>query len=84
MGDLKDRLDAAKTEVVRLERQAAFATCVELGHRWKFIGCSLCCCEDGYCSVPVHECEACRDCDYGDNPEATKIRARCAERVDNG
>ena len=32
----------------------------------------------GGCSVPVHECPECGDCDYGDNEEANEKRAECA------
>jgi hypothetical protein len=56
--------------------------CAVLGHRWVFIGCGGCGCEDRHgCSIPVHEC-ACGDCDYGDNAEADEIRARCEARRD--
>lgn len=78
MATLAERLETARAEVALLERQAAAATCAEVGHRWKCLGGANCGCPDGSCSVPVHECEACKDCDYGDNPEAAEVRARCA------
>jgi hypothetical protein len=58
--------------------------CAVLGHKWVFRGCAG---RErpngGYYSVPVHECEACGDCDYGDNPEADEIAALVqAEDVD--
>lgn len=61
--------------------------CSVLGHKWAFRGGRNCGCEgdgpDGYwhgrCSVPVYECEACGDCDYGDNAEAAEAQARCKE-----
>lgn len=56
--------------------------CVVLGHRWVFRGGCACCCEDGSCSLPVNECEACGDCDYGDNAEATAIFVKCKETRD--
>ena len=67
-----------------LERLAAEAVvlaggehpCGVLGHKWVFVGGANCGCEDGGCSVPVHECH-CGDCDYGDNAEADEIRKRC-------
>lgn len=52
--------------------------CHILGHRWHFVGCTNCGChKDAACSVPVHECVGCGDCDYGDNTEADETRARC-------
>jgi hypothetical protein len=30
--------------------------------------------------VPVHACEVCGDCDYGENAEAVAVRAECIER----
>jgi hypothetical protein len=50
--------------------------CAVLGHKWVFMGGASRSLEGGgYCSVPVYECEACGDCDYGDNPEAAAIMA---------
>jgi len=74
---LLSRLEAARSEVARLERKAAQATCAEVGHRWKHIGGANCGCPDGCCSVPVHECASCGACDYGENEEAADMRARC-------
>jgi hypothetical protein len=34
---------------------------------------------DCSCSVPVHECAVCGDCDYGDNPEADQTVRRCLQ-----
>ena len=51
--------------------------CSILGHKWVFRGGMNCGCESGSCSLPVHECEACGDCDYGDNDDAKEIRAEC-------
>ena len=51
--------------------------CRILGHKWKFIGGSNCGCPDGNCSIPVHECAACGDVDYGQNQEADDIRIQC-------
>lgn len=78
MSDLNIQLSDAKAAVSRLERQIAAASCAEVGHRWKSIGGANCGCEDGECSVPVHECEVCGDSDYGDNEWAAKVRAECA------
>jgi hypothetical protein len=52
--------------------------CASLGHIWEFSGGANCGCNGGSCSVPVHECAACGDCDYGDNAEADQCRAECA------
>lgn len=55
--------------------------CSILGHKWVMRGGASCCCPDGGgCSIPVHECVACGECDYGDTEEAVKIRARCVEK----
>lgn len=51
--------------------------CVVLGHQWVHHGGASCGCRGGSCSVPVYECEACGDCDYGDNDEAWQVRADC-------
>lgn len=51
--------------------------CSVLGHKWESTGAAWCGCEGGRCFVPVHECEACGDCDYGDNEDADDVRAEC-------
>ncbi len=44
--------------------------CEVLGHSWKFIGGTNASCSDVcMCSVPVHECDFCGDCDYGNRKE---------------
>jgi hypothetical protein len=79
---LADLLADAKAEVERLERLAAAATCVELGHDMQSIGgCNAGCDETCGCSVPVNRCTRCGDCDYGDNEDATRIRRDCAEML---
>ena len=57
--------------------------CAILGHRWRFSGGSWCGCDGGSCSVPVYECDACGDCDYGENDEAEETRRICAEERQN-
>ena len=48
------------------------------GHTWKMIGgANAGCCDTCSCSVDVHECIVCKDCDYGDTPEAIEVRAHC-------
>lgn len=51
--------------------------CAVLGHKWIHAGGANCGCPEGSCSVPVHECESCGDCDYGDNADADEVRAGC-------
>lgn len=52
----------------------------QVAHDWKSIGgCNAACDPLCGCSVPVHKCTQCGDCDYGDNGEATEIRKKCAE-----
>lgn len=84
MADLVDRLEAARAEVARLEQQVAASSCAEVGHRWKHIGGSNAGCELAdacSCSVPVHECERCGDCDYGENAEAMEVKRNCTEQM---
>jgi hypothetical protein len=79
MSHLQNQLEAARAEVARLEREARQATCRELGrHDWRLRGGRWCGCEDGGCSIPVHECSRCGDCDYGQNAEADEIKTQCA------
>lgn len=50
------------------------------GHDWRSIGGANAGCDDVCrCSVPVHQCARCGDCDYGENEEATEVRRECAE-----
>jgi hypothetical protein len=80
MGDLTSKLAAAQAEVARLQREIAQGPCREYGHTWKSIGgANAGCCDDCHCSVPVHVCEKCGDCDYGENDDAKAIRIECAE-----
>jgi hypothetical protein len=78
---LTEQIEAAKAEVARLERIAATATCRELGCDMKSFGGCCASCDDRQdtciCSVPVHKCTRCGDCDYGENEEAERIRADC-------
>lgn len=73
------------TPLERLAAEAAVLAggthpCAVLWHKWRQIGGSWCGChEHASCSVPVHECEACGDCDYGENDEADEIRVRCKQ-----
>ena len=83
-GTLGEQIAAKKAELARLERRAELLPkaqqCAELGHDWRHIGgrnagCGGDACS---CSVPVHECARCGDCDYGENDEAEKTMADCA------
>jgi hypothetical protein len=80
--DLARQIDEARANLERLERQASAATCAELGrHDWQSLGGCNAGCEDGCCcSVPVHKCARCGDCDYGENDWAIEVRRECAER----
>ena len=52
--------------------------CGILGHLWRHAGGANCGCHpDAMCSVPIHECAACGDFDYGDNEDAEEQRAEC-------
>lgn len=66
-----------------MPRDFLFVGC-EQGHDWVFLGgCNAGCDKDCACSVPVHECSRCGDCDYGQNDEAKDVRSNCAaERAD--
>lgn len=82
--DLATRLEDAKAEVARLERAVAAATCAEVGHDWKFIGgTNAGCSRDCSCSVAVHTCTKCGDCDYGDTDAARETRKWCAETMED-
>jgi hypothetical protein len=49
--------------------------CAVLGHDWQPVGGAGRETSDGrWFSVPVHECRACGDCDYGENDEASAKR----------
>lgn len=79
MPQLADQIADAEACLARLKRQAASATCADLGHDWQSIGgCNAGCDDDCACSVPVHECTRCGDCDYGKNDEAEQVRRDCA------
>lgn len=79
--NLAQQLADAEARVDLLRRQIEGATCAEAGHDWRFIGGKNAGCADWCnCSVDVHECARCGDCDYGDTPQADEIRRACAER----
>ena len=58
----------------------------ELEHDWQSSGGRNAGCERGdwcACSVPVHVCARCGDCDYGENAEASDVRRSCRETWDD-
>jgi hypothetical protein len=65
-----------------MPRDFLFVGC-ERGHDWQSIGgCNAGCGDWCGCSVPVNVCSRCKDCDYGDNEDARRIRSKCrADRV---
>lgn len=70
----------AVTDEARAKRDFLFLNCQNNKHQWKSIGGKNASCELGDacgCSVPVHECQTCGDCDYGDNDEAATVIATC-------
>lgn len=84
--DLNRKLEEAKAEVERLQRQITAAPCSEVGHRWRLLGgASVSCCDDCECnlSVPVHECSVCGDCDYGENEWKEKAFSECEYYLEN-
>lgn len=78
---IRDEISELEGKLARLRQIERSAPCAEVGHRWRHIGGKNAGCEldrDCKCSVPVHECEVCGDCDYGDNAEAREKRSDCA------
>ena len=87
MADLLERLEAAKAEVERLQREVAAGPCRQAGHDWQSIGGRNASCKrDCSCSVPVNICAKCGDCDYGVNDDAKDVVKQCvlANEVANG
>lgn len=80
MKNLAKRLSAAEAEVARLRRLIRASTCAEIGScDWQHTGgCNAGCDPSCTCSVPVHVCRRCGDCDYGRNADASEVRRECA------
>lgn len=77
---LQEELEAAENAVAQVRAKMRAASCMEVGHRWVCLGgCNAGCSDHCSCSVPVHECSVCKDCDYGDNPEGDHIREKCKQ-----
>lgn len=69
-----------KNRGMAVARDFIFVNCQNGVHDWQFTGGRNASCERGAnccCSVPVHECATCRDCDYGENEEARTVHAEC-------
>jgi hypothetical protein len=79
MSGITAQIGAAEAALALLKHQAKTATCAEMGeHDWKSIGGRNCGCGIwDACSVPVHVCARCGDCDYGDNDEAAEVVRQC-------
>ena len=78
---LLDDLEKAEAELARIKREIAQGPCREFGHTWVLRGGTNAGCGDGcQCSVSLHVCTKCGDCDYGDNQEADEIRTQCASK----
>ncbi|TCU34121.1 hypothetical protein [Rhizobium azibense] len=74
----------SEEEFYRLKEKAGEITnpdpaqCREKGHTWKFLGCTNAGCNrDCGCSVDVHQCIVCGDCDYGETDAADDVRKAC-------
>ena len=79
--NLLDELAKVEAHAAALRREIAAGPCREYGHDWQFFGGRNAGCGDGcQCSVSVHVCRKCGDCDYGENAEAIAIMAACAEQ----
>jgi len=78
------------TELDRLVAEAVVLAgghhpCAILGHIWSFVGGANCGCGlNAHCSVPVHQCASCGDCDYGQNAEADEMRSECCRLTEAG
>jgi hypothetical protein len=81
MTNLSEQIEAAEAHLEWLKRQAKVTKCAEIGaHDWVHIGGrNAGCHRDCSCSVPVHECSRCGDCDYGINEEASDVIRCCGE-----
>lgn len=65
-----------------MPRDFLFLNC-QVQHDWRSTGgANAGCGPDCSCSVPVHECAGCGDCDYGQNEEADEIRRDCPSRYE--
>jgi len=76
---LRDELAEAEARAEHLRRRIAAEGCAVAGHDWRMIGGKNAGCgQDCGCSVPVHECRVCGDCDYGENADADQTIGACA------
>ncbi len=80
MDTLRAELAETEARAEHLRRRIAAETCLTAGHAWKHLGGMNAGCGDGCgCSIPVHECEICGDCDYGDNEWRAPTINACRE-----
>jgi len=85
MSALVEKLAEIEAQAAQIRREIAQGPCREYGHTWRHLGgANAGCGPDCGCSVPVHQCEKCGDCDYGDTPEADETRRRCLEDRPHG
>lgn len=76
---LREELSELEAQAAVLRSRIGAETCETAGHVWRHIGGRNAGCDDACrCSVPVHQCDVCGDCDYGDNAEADETMAKCA------
>jgi hypothetical protein len=80
--------DMSRGPTTMSKRDILWLGCYSGRHEWRHIGGRNACCRDDPancgCSVPVHECAKCGDCDYGDNAEADQVRAECQRDASGG
>ena len=75
---LRDQLAEVEARAEALRRRIASESCATAGHNWRHVGGKNAGCErDCGCSIPVHQCTVCGDCDYGDNAWAVETRDEC-------
>lgn len=77
---LQLKLERIEADLKRRTQRELVEICQTIGCDMQSVGgCNAGCGDDCYCSVPVHKCTRCGDCDYGENEEAEQVRRDCAE-----
>ncbi|WP_439398521.1 hypothetical protein ACRQ5Q_14595 [Bradyrhizobium sp. PMVTL-01] len=78
---LRMKLDRVEADLKRRIQRELVEICRTVGCDMRSVGgCNAGCDDDCCCSVPVHKCTRCGDCDYGENEEAEQTSEKCAER----